>query len=185
MMRSALVLALTLRGALAVADPPRPMAPPFALEGTSGASRRLQDYRGRAVILIYEDRESNQQNDELKRELAARARAQDLTRDVSVVPVANLAGYNFWPARGFARDAVVDIARAQGLEILIDWQGSMAGAYRFRPATSYVLVIDRAGQVIFRHAGTLPAQRRRDFFSAVSDAIGAPGAVPGSGDDPR
>jgi len=195
-----LVLALLASTTVAMADPPAenvpaqgptaaqeapaatpppalPSAPPFALEGTTGATRRLQDYRGRAVILIYEDRDSNTQNDELKRELADRARAQDLTRDVAVVPVANLAGYNFWPARGFARDAVVDIARTQGLEILIDWQGSMAGAYRFRPGTSYVLVIDRAGRVLFRHAGTLSAQRRRGFFSAVSDAMG-PASAP-------
>lgn len=153
------------------APPPLPVAPNFALEGTSGATRQLRDYAGRAVILIYEDRASNTQNDELKRELANRARAQDLTRDVAVVPVANLAGYNFWPARGFARDAVVDIARQQALEILIDWEGSMAGSYRFRPGTSYVMVLDRAGRVRFRHAGTLSPQRRRAFFSAVSDAM--------------
>lgn len=160
--------------------PPLPVAPNFALEGTSGATRQLRDYAGRAVILIYEDRASNTQNDELKRELANRARAQDLTRNVAVVPVANLAGYNFWPARGFARDAVVDIARQQALEILIDWEGSMAGSYRFRPGTSYVMVLDRAGRVRFRHAGTLSPQRRRAFFSAVSDAMentGAPAAA--------
>lgn len=156
--------------------PPLPVAPNFALEGTSGATRQLRDYAGRAVILIYEDRASNTQNDELKRELANRARAQDLTRDVAVVPVANLAGYNFWPARGFARDAVVDIARQQALEILIDWEGSMAGAYRFRPGTSYVMVLDRAGRVRFRHAGTLSPQRRRAFFSAVSEAMENTGA---------
>lgn len=162
---------------VAPAPPPLPVAPNFALEGTSGATRQLRDYAGRAVILIYEDRASNMQNDELKRELANRARAQDLTRDVAVVPVANLAGYNFWPARGFARDAVIDIARQQALEILIDWEGSMAGAYRFRPSTSYVMVLDRAGRVRFRHAGTLSAQRRRAFFSAVSEAMESTGTA--------
>jgi predicted transcriptional regulator len=150
---------------------PRPMAPEFACEGTSGRTRRLSHYLGRAVIIVYEDRDSNQQNDVLKQELAARARAQDLSQDVSVVPVANLSGFAFWPAQGFARDAVLDIARQQQMEILIDWSGDMARAYRFRPAMSYVMVLSREGRVLFRHAGTLDASARGRFFNAVSESI--------------
>ena len=155
--------------------PPPPMAPDFALEGTSGQTRRLRDYRGRVGILIYEDRDSNQQNNELKRELAERARAQDLSRDVAVVPVANLSSYSFWPASGFARDAVIDIAREQGMEILIDWSSTMSGAYRFRPSTSYVMVLGRDGRVLFRHAGMLPPRARMRFFSVIGEAMAGPG----------
>jgi hypothetical protein len=151
--------------------PPRPMAPEFSCEGTSGRTRHLSHYLGRAVIIVYEDRDSNHQNDVLKQELAARARAQDLTQDVSVVPVANLSGFGFWPAQGFARDAVLDIARQQQMEILIDWTGEMARAYRFRPARSYVMVLSREGRVLFRHAGTLDSTARGRFFNAVSEAI--------------
>lgn len=154
--------------------PPTPMAPDFALEGTSGQTRRLRDYLGRVVILIYEDRDSNQQNNDLKRELAERARAENLTRDVAVVPVANLSSYSFWPASGFARDAVVDIARQQGMEILIDWSNTMSGAYRFRPSTSYVMVLGRDGRVLFRHAGSLPLRARMRFFSVIGEAIAGP-----------
>lgn len=150
---------------------PRPMAPEFSCEGTSGRTRHLSHYLGRAVIIVYEDRDSNHQNDVLKEELAARARAQDLSQDVSVVPVANLSGFSFWPAQGFARDAVLDIARQQQMEILIDWTGEMARAYRFRPAMSYVMVLSREGRVLFRHAGTLDASARGRFFNAVSEAI--------------
>lgn len=150
---------------------PRPRAPEFSCEGTSGRTRHLSHYLGRAVIIVYEDRDSNHQNDVLKQELAARARAQDLTQDVSVVPVANLSGFAFWPAQGFARDAVLDIARQQQMEILIDWTGDMARSYRFRPAMSYVMVLSREGRVLFRHAGTLDASARGRFFNAVSEAI--------------
>jgi predicted transcriptional regulator len=147
------------------------MAPEFSCEGTSGRTRHLSHYLGRAVIIVYEDRDSNHQNDVLKQELAARARAQDLTQDVSVVPVANLSGFAFWPAQGFARDAVLDIARQQQMEILIDWTGEMARSYRFRPAMSYVMVLSREGRVLFRHAGTLDSSARGRFFNAVSEAI--------------
>lgn len=156
-----------------VATPPR--APEFALEGTSGQTRRLRDYQGRVVILIYEDRDSNQQNNDLKRELADRARSQDLTHDVAVVPVANLSSYSFWPAAGFARDAVIDIAHQQGMEILIDWSNTMAGSYRFRRSTSYVMVLSRDGRVLFRHAGALPLRARMQFFSVIGGAVAQPG----------
>ncbi len=151
-----------------------PRAPEFSLESTTGATRRLRDFSGRVVIVLYEDRDSNQQNNDLKRELAEHARTEDLTRDVSLVPVANLSAYNFWPARGYARDAVVEIAREQGYEIMIDWTGDMARAYRFRPGVSHALVVGRDGRVLFRAAGALSPRFRRNFFEAISAAIHAP-----------
>lgn len=191
-------LALALLPAASAADPPAtptpaaaapapvtssvglPRAPDFALESTAGVTRRLGDYAGRVVILLYEDRDSNQQNDVLKRELAARARREDLTRDVSLVPVANLSAFNFWPARGFARDAVVDIARQQGHEIMIDWSGSMAGAWRFRAGQSHVVVIGRDGRVLFRVSGALSERFRAQFFEVITQAVRAPERVPGA-----
>ena len=175
--------ALTLLPAIVQADPPMalntsvtasvglPRAPDFALESTTGATRHLRDYRGRVVIILYEDRDSNQQNDTLKRELAERARREDLTRDVALVPVANLSGYNFWPARGYARDAVVEIARTQSHEIMIDWSGDMATSYRFRAGQSHVLVVSRDGSVLFRTSGALSARFRQEFFNVLTQAV--------------
>jgi hypothetical protein len=189
MIRRTFALALCLATSRAAGDPPAPppaqapsvatavglpRAPDFSLESTAGATRRLRDYLGRVVIILYEDRDSNQQNDTLKRELAEHARTDDLTRDVSLVPVANLSSYNFWPAKGYARDAVVDIARQQGYEIMIDWTGDMGRAYRFRPGQSHVLVLSREGRVLFRTAGPMTARFRQSFFEAVSQAIHAP-----------
>jgi hypothetical protein len=129
---------------------------------------------GRVVIVLYEDRDSNQQNNDLKRELADHARRENLTRDVSLVPVANLSAFNFWPARGFARDAVVDIARQQGYEIMIDWTGDMARAYRFRAGQSHVLVLSRDGRVLFRYSGAMAPRFRQTFFEVITQAIRSP-----------
>lgn len=148
-------------------------APDFALEGTSGATRRLSSYAGRVVILVYEDRDSSQQNDALKRELAARAQDATLSREVALLPIANLDGYGWWPARGFARDAVVDIARQQHHEILIDWSSTVARAYRFEPRTSHVLVIDRSGLVRYEAAGGLDAAQRAEFFRVLETVVGS------------
>jgi hypothetical protein len=151
-----------------------PRAPAFALEGTSGTTRRLRDYLGRVVIIVYEDRDSNQQNNALKQELAERARRDNLARDVSLVAVANLSAYDFWPARGYARDAVIDIARQQSTEIMIDWSGQMATDYHFRAGTSYVMVVSRDGRVLFRYGGAMSARFREQFFGVVAEAIQSP-----------
>jgi thiamine biosynthesis lipoprotein ApbE len=151
-----------------------PMAPAFELESTAGVTRRLTNYTGRVVIIVYEDRDSNTQNDALKRELAEHARQGVLTRDVSLVAVANLSGYNFWPAKGYARDAVVEIARTQGYEIMIDWTGAMASSYHFRPARSHVMILSRTGRVLFRYEGPMSARLRTTFFETITAAIQAP-----------
>jgi predicted transcriptional regulator len=178
-----LSLCLLLAAPAALGDPPSgsvvnavglPRAPEFTLESTAGRTRHLRDYLGRVVIIIYEDRDSNQQNNPLKESLAARARSEDLTRDVSLVAVANLSPYDFWPARGYARDAVVEIARQMGYEIMIDWSGAMSTAYRFRPGSSHVMVLSRDGRVLFRHAGSMSARTREAFFELLTQAARAP-----------
>ena len=177
-----LCLSLLLAASAAHGDPPTgsvvnavglPRAPEFSLESTTGRTRHLRDYLGRVVIIIYEDRDSNQQNNPLKDALAARARSADLTRDVSLVAVANLSSYDFWPARGYARDAVVEIARQMGYEIMIDWTGAMSTAYRFRPGRSHVMVLSRDGRVLFRHAGPMSAPARESFFALLTEAARA------------
>jgi hypothetical protein len=183
MRRLTLCLGLLLCSPLALGDPPTgsvvnavglPRAPEFSLESTSGRTRRLRDYLGRVVIIIYEDRDSNQQNNPLKEDLAARARSEDLTRDVSLVAVANLSPYDFWPARGYARDAVVEISRQMGYEIMIDWTGAMSTAYRFRPGRSHVMVLSRDGRVLFRHNGPMSSATRGEFFALLTQAARAP-----------
>lgn len=150
-----------------------PRAPDFSVESTAGRTRRLRDYLGRVVIIIYEDRDSNQQNNPLKEALAARARREDLSRDVSLVAVANLSAYDFWPARGYARDAVIEIAQQMGYELMIDWTGAMSTAYRFRPGRSHVMVLSRDGRVLFRHAGPMSSEARESFFALLTEAARA------------
>ena len=142
------------------------------LEGTSGKTRTLSDYAGKVVVLIYEDRDSATQNTELKRELAARAQTSPKAKQVRLLPVADLHAYDFWPARGFARKAVVDAAGKAGVEILMDWQGSAARVLRLVPRQSQVLLFDAGGSLVFRGAGALTTDERSKFFAALDAAVG-------------
>jgi len=146
-------------------------APELALPDTAGRTRRLDEERGRPVVIVYEDRDATEQNAALKRELGERARNRALAHEVTLWPIANLAGLDFWPARGFARSAVERAAREFGVEILMDWKGEVARRWGFPAKVSTVVIVDRAGQVRFRHEGALSAAERTAFFAALTAVL--------------
>ena len=104
---SSFAAAVTLAGGVH-ADPPGSRMPEWSFEGTARPVHRFSDYAGRVAIVVYEDRDGAHQNDPLKAELSTRARAATVPSNVTLIPIANLDGYNFWPAAGYARDAVRD-----------------------------------------------------------------------------
>ena len=156
---------------LAIPAVRRTLAPDFTLESTTGATRRRRNYAGQVMVIIYEDRDATHQNDVLKAELARRARESDLATRVTLLPVADLHAYDFWPAAGFARSAVQDIAHTLGVEVFMDWSGAMGTAYGFRPGASHVLVVDRDGGVVFRHDGAIAPAQQAMFFAALAAAL--------------
>ena len=146
-------------------------APEMALPDTAGRVHRLEEERGRAIVIVYEDRHATEQNAPLKRELGERARTTELAKQVTLWPIANLTGLDFWPARGFARDAVERTAREFGVEILMDWTGEVARRWSFPAKVSTVVIVDRAGRVRYRHEGALDAAQRTAFFYALQAAL--------------
>lgn len=146
-------------------------APSFALESTAGARRSLGDYAGRVVLLMYEDRDSQEQNASLKAEVRRRIRQESLGRSLAVVPIADVGRYDYWPARSVVRAAVADQAKALGTEILLDWNGDVARRYGFRTPGSNVALIGRAGELLYQRTGALAADERRRFHALLSGAL--------------
>jgi hypothetical protein len=146
-------------------------APSFSLESTAGARRSLVDYRGRVVLLMYEDRDSQEQNAALKAEVRRRIREESLGRNLVVVPVADVRRYDYWPARSVVRAAVADQAKALGAEILLDWEGDIARRYGFRTPGSNVALIGRVGELLYQGTGALAADERGRFHHLLSGAL--------------
>ena len=155
---------------------PRP-APSFALESTGGARRSLADYAGRVVLLMYEDRDAQDENALLKAEVRRRIRQELLGRSLAVVPIADVRRYDYWPARSVVRAAVADQAKALGAEILLDWNGDIARRYGFRTPGSNVALIGRSGELLYQYAGALAAEQRRRFHELLSGALVRPASA--------
>jgi hypothetical protein len=143
------------------------------LRGTDGKEVALSSWRGKPVILFYEDRHSTTLNAPLKEALFERGRALGLLEAVAVVGVANLEAFDFFPARGIALSRVRDEEKRWGVPILVDLEGTLGAApWNLPKKTSSVLLLDSEGRVVFRYSGRLGVKDREEFFRTLDRLLG-------------
>ncbi|AKF79632.1 hypothetical protein SAMN05443572_101829 [Myxococcus fulvus] len=183
-----LAAALLSQGALASNLPDGPQD--ATLRTSSGDEVRLSRWRGKPVILFYEDKDSTKLNAGLKEELFARGKERNLLGAATVVAVANLMKFDFFPARQIALSYVRDEEKKVGVPILVDLKGAMGEAPWTLPLkTSNVLLLDAQGVLIYRHSGKMKPEEQTAFFESLSKLVGvdlttpvaapaAPGATP-------
>ncbi|HEY0712349.1 MAG TPA: hypothetical protein VGF45_06730 [Polyangia bacterium] len=150
---------------------PAAKAPWFSLEATSGGVRTPASFAGRVVLLMYEDRDSGELNAALKAEVKRRMENEPAARTLVVLPVADVRKYNYFPARGIVRRAVVERAETLGTDILLDWTGDIARAYGFVAPGSNVVLIGRDGVHLYQRTSPLDATERRRFHAVLSTAL--------------
>ncbi|MDY7232806.1 hypothetical protein [Hyalangium rubrum] len=143
------------------------------LHSSKGDEAPLSKWRGKPVILFYEDKDSTTLNLPLKEELFERGKARGLLEAAWVVAVANLKPFNFFPARQIALSYVRDEEKKAGVPILVDLEGTLGGAPWSLPTkTSTVMLLDASGAIVYRYSGKLGEADRQAFFQALSGLIG-------------
>ncbi len=126
---------------------------------------------GRPLLLVYEDKESSTQNQAFKDELSRLAKGPQASRIV-LAAVADVQGYDYWPARGFVKDAIRSQSRAIGAPIYCDWSGAMRRALGLQRRTSSIILYDATGHVVFAHEGAMDQATRARAISLLNAAIG-------------
>ena len=143
------------------------------LSASDGKEVALSRWRGKPVILFYEDRHSTTLNSPFKEALFARGKALGLLEAAWVVAVANLESFNFFPARGIALSHVRAEERRWGIPILVDLKGTLGTAPWSLPRkTSSVLLLDSAGAVVYRYSGRMSQQEQEAFFQVLGQLLG-------------
>jgi len=143
------------------------------LKSASGNTTPLSKWRGKPVIFFYEDKDSTTLNLAFKDELFALGKAKGLLESASVVAVANLKPFNFFPARQIALSYVRDEEKKVGVPILVDLEGTLGGApWNLPTKTSTVMLLDASGAVVYRYSGRLGEPEKKAFFSALSELLG-------------
>lgn len=144
-----------------------------SLWDSRGKEVLLSRWRGKPVILFYEDRHSTTLNGELKDALFNRGREMGLLQAAWVVAVANLESFNFFPARDIALSHVRDEEKKWGVPILVDLEGTMGSEpWKLPKKTSSVVLMDATGNVIYRFSGRLARADMDVFFGHLGTLLG-------------
>ncbi len=149
----------------------------FAMNSTP-ASATLETSRGERVtlgsliskptIVFFEDRDSTAVNQHVKDALYERGKRQHLLQTVSVIAIANVKDWGWFPARNFVLKSVRDTEAKVHIPIYLDFTGSMTEAPWSLPAkSSTVMVLDANAAPIKQFNGKLSESDVESLFAAV------------------
>lgn len=119
----------------------------------SRTMRRLPD--ARPVLVMYEDREAQAQNDHARKVLGRITdRAENRAR-FEFAAVADVAAWNWWPAKRYVLADLQKIAARDNTVLFADWTGALRKAWGLKPHTSSLVLTGSDGKVLFAGEGTL------------------------------
>ena len=138
------------------------------VETSAGATAHLAGLWKRPTVLFYEDKDSTALNQHVKDALFARGRDLGLLDAVSVVAVANVAAFDWFPARNFVLAAVRDVEVKAHVPVYLDFKGSLSAPPWNLPAkTSTVLVLNASGEVVWQVKGRLTPAELEALFRVL------------------
>jgi hypothetical protein len=135
-------------------------------------STRLGSFAGKPLLVIYEDKDSAQTNAALKADLSRLAGGEKYRSTVALVAIADVSAYDFWPARGFVKDAIKAESKKQNIVIYCDWDGHVRRGLGLNKNASNVVLYGKDGRVAFARAGTLSAAERAEVLDLLRREVG-------------
>ena len=179
-MKRTFVATMALGAALFLGAPAAALVPAGAVRPSAqvpDAEDRVLDLRavnGKPTLVLYEDQDSAKLNAAFKEDLSRLARGDRYKNAVALVPVADLQSYDYWPIKGFVRDAIRSESRKVGATIYCDWDGGFQRAAGFRRGTSSVMLIGSDGRVRFSSEGQLSKEARERLIALLRVEVEGP-----------
>lgn len=142
------------------------------VETSSGNTTRLGTLLHKPTVLFYEDKDAGPLNQHVKDALYAEGKERGLLDAVNVIAVANVAAFDWFPARNFVLAAVRDVERKVNVPVYLDFKGALAAPpWNLPPKSSTVLVLNAAGGVVWKVKGRLTAAEVRAMFEVLEQLI--------------
>ena len=148
-------------------------APNARIEDADGRAVELKAFKGKPILIVYEDKDSAAQNQPLKDALSKLAKGDRYKSAVALAAVADVSAYDFWPVKGFVKDAIREESRKQGTTIYCDWSGTFRGTYQLRRGVSSIVLIGRDGHVLFAAEGAVGADQRKRLVELLKAQVEA------------
>lgn len=147
---------------------------------TDGKLVSLQSLLGKPAVLFYEDRDSTSFNQALKDDLFKRGKEKGMLDKVSVIAVANLSGFNWFPAKNFAASAVREAEKKFGVPIYVDWTGAMVSRPWSLPKdNASVVLLSATGELVLQKQGRLSGEEREQVLGLLEKLAGLTAAPTG------
>lgn len=132
-------------------------APEFTLRDQFEKTVSLQQYAGRAVVLIASDKEGSSQNAAWNK--AVKGKYAD---EVAVQGIADVSSAPF-----FLKGRIRKDLRRDAESILLDWKGEVFKAYGMKKGVSNVILIDREGMIRHRTSGPAVPDAVQELFEMI------------------
>lgn len=146
-------------------------APNARVEDADGKVLQMQTLKGKPILILYEDRDSAKQNQTLKDDLSKLATGDKYKTAVALVALADVSSYDWWPAKGFVKDAIREESKKQKTTIYCDWNGGFRKAYGIKRGVSNVILVGRDGTVLFAVEGVVGANDRKRLVSLLGEQV--------------
>ena len=147
------------------------LRPEVTLKDAWERSITLSRFRGMPVLVVYEDKGSSTQNQRLKDDLARLGQGDRYKQSVGLVAVADVSGYDYWPVRGFVKDAIQSESEKQHTTIYCDWDGHVRTSLGLEKGMSNVVLFGKDGKVLFAASGTVSDQRREELVRLLRHEV--------------
>jgi predicted transcriptional regulator len=146
-------------------------APNARLEDADGRALELKAWKGKPILIVYEDKDSATQNQALKDALSKLAKGDRYKSAVALAAVADVSSYDYWPVKGFVKDSIREESRKQGTTIYCDWSGTFRGTYRLKSGVSSIVLVGRDGHVLFAAEGAVSAGERARLLDLLKGQV--------------
>ena len=143
------------------------------ISNTKGQSVWMNQLWGKPTVMFYEDKDATFQNQPLKDALFKKGKEKGLLEAVSVVAIANVRAFDWFPAKNFVMSAVKDAEKTSGVPVYVDWTGSLSNKpWNLNATGSNVLVVDSTGEkVLFSKTGALTPQEIDQVFDLLLSLV--------------
>ena len=142
-----------------------------SMEDADGRRTSVNAFRGKPILIVYEDKDSATVNQAMKDDLAKLAKGDRYKDAVALLPLADVSSYNFWPVKGFVKDAIREESQKVGATIYCDWDGSFRSAFDIRVGSSSIILIGKSGTVRFAQGGALSAAQREELIGLLKEEV--------------
>jgi hypothetical protein len=162
-----MVLALVAAAAPAWGLPQLGATLPAATVDDVAAARPRNLPLGRPMLVLYEDREAQSQNEKAR---VVIGRINDMAQNrerFEFMAVADVAAWSWWPARRAVLADLRDIARKNNTTIYADWHGTLRKTWGLTQHRSALVLADGEGKVRFASEGPLSDDQLRALVTAL------------------